>query len=179
MNLAGAAALLVLALAGFRAVPLASALPPAEPAANPPPEVLVQWMIRTSDMIACQAVTPELRRISHRYGGRVRIVIYPIGSDTTLVRSYLRRERLDRVVLQRITEREFRRDFTDKLPAHASTPAMIVSHRGTEAQAFEVSANTTPGQRGVVDFSTHIAAILQPGGLAANHRRPSIRSGDE
>lgn len=132
-------------------------------------EVQVEWVLRLGDLIACQTAAPDLRRIQHQYSGRVRVVAYPVASDTALVRSFLRRERLVHVDLQPLTEREFQRDFAHRLGQRARTPSLIVHHRG-EQVAFDGWARVVPGGRGVNDFSAHVATLLNPAGVASIHR---------
>lgn len=183
-------ALSVILLGGFAAVPDATGktdpgqISVGERIGTTPrpsaPEVHVHWVVRASDLLACQQLTPELRRLQHTYRDRVVVVAYPIGADTALVRSYLRRERLGRVAVQPLTEREFQRDFAQHLQRPVSTPSLLVSYPGTRAATFDVAVSAGFGRRGIPEFSTYVASLLQPAGLAENTRNPSLfRSGEE
>lgn len=176
-------ALLVVLLAGFRDAPQTEGLPaeafPVASAGQATPEVLVRWVVRTSDLLACQQLTPELRRMQHQYRERVTVIAHPIGADTVLLRSFLRRERLVRVVVEPISERDFRRDIAHRLQAPVSTPALIVSYRGTREQAFDVALGTTVGRRGIPEFAAYVTGLLQPGRVAGKNSISTNDSGDE
>ena len=170
--LVSALALPITLLAAFASVP-SSALDFAPAASHTrseaaTAEVQVEWVLRTRDLITCQTAAPDLRRIQHQYSGQVRVVAYAVASDTALVHSFLRRERLVHVDVRPITERVFQRDFAHRLGSPEQTPTLIVLHRGGQV-AFDGRARVVPGGRGVNDFSAHVATLLNPAGLASNH----------
>ena len=125
-------------------------------------EVLVEWVIRSEDLVACETATPELRRTQFQYRGRIRMIAYAVDADTALVRSFLRRERLALIDLQRITERDFQRNFAHRLGPPARTPSLLVMAHGTNFGAFDAAVRTAGGRRGVSDFGAQLDAILSP-----------------
>src|SRR5688500_2548008 len=95
-----ALALPVTLLSAIRPAPtLAYAVPGSPVAATraSTPEILVEWVIRIDDLVACRTAAPDMRRMQHQYPSRVRFVAYAVGTDAELVRSFLRRERLGHV----------------------------------------------------------------------------------
>jgi hypothetical protein len=167
--IAGAVLMLPIALFGaFRAAPAPTvAVEYGEPERGNGPrpgdeEVLVEWVIRFRDLVACETATPELRRTQHQYRGRIRMVAYAVDADTSLVRSFLRRERLSSVELVRITEGEFRRDFAQRLGPSGRTPTLLVMAHGRSVGAYDAAVRTDAGRRGVSDFGARLAALLAP-----------------
>jgi len=139
------------------------------------PQVLVEWVIRTDDLVACRTAAPDLRRMRHEYQGQLRLVAYAVEADPSLVRSFLRRELLGRTEVQPITEREFQVAFGRQLGPRARTPALLVSRGGTRV-AFEAGIRNAPGRRGVDEFSAYVDLLMNPA-LAANPRNPSASGG--
>jgi len=169
-------ALPVALLGGFRAAPIEAAGAPihaAEPA--PTADVLVEWVVRTRDLMACQTATPDLRRLQHEHSSRINLVVYAVDSDTALVRSFLRRERLARLELHPITERELQARFAQRLGQPVQTPSLVV---GTGGAQFAFAANVR-GAGGVADFMTYLGSVLTPTRLAGDHRSPSMSGGNE
>lgn len=183
--IAGSALLLPALLGGFRTAhgrpPAAdpSGVEAAAPARNDAEMVLVEWVIRTEDLVACETATPELRRVRHQYGDRVRLVAYAVDTDVRLVQSFLRRERLGRVDLQPRTERAFQADHARRFGSAASAPALLVVSRGAEAQAFDATVRTARGRRGMADFATYLDGVLARATLAEAAPAPSTGRGEE
>jgi hypothetical protein len=180
---AGALVLPVTLLGGFRAAPPpAHAAPQSASLDGVAPtgeaEVLVQWIIRTEDLLACRTVTPDLRRMQHQHGDRLRVVAYPVASDTALVRSFLRRERLGRVEVQPITMREFQREFAHRLEQPARLPSLIVLTRGSQVASFDAGLRAAPSRRGVNEFASYLGDILD-GISVANNGNVQIAAGGE
>jgi hypothetical protein len=181
--IAGSALVLpTLLLGAFRAAPAGSPVPggsevrAAAPRTDGTERVLVEWVIRSADLVACETVTPELRRKQHQYQGQVRFVAYAVGADPALVQSFLRRERLARVELHSITEREFQAGFARRFGAAANARTLLVVTEGAEAQVFDAAVRTASGRRGVADFAAYLDGIVTRGGLAGVHPVPSIRT---
>lgn len=183
--IAGSALLLPALLGGFRTAPgrptvaQASGVEAAAPEPNDAEMVLVEWVIRTGDLVACETATPELRRVRHQYGDRVRLVAYAVDTDLGLVQSFLRRERLARVDVQPRTERAFQADHARRFGAAATAPTLLVVSRGGEAQAFDASVRTARGRRGMADFAAYLDGILTRGTLAEAAPLPSTSRGEE
>jgi hypothetical protein len=173
-------ALPVALLGGFRAAPLEALGTPtvrvAEQALTG--DVRVEWVVRTRDLLACQTATPDLRRLQHDHSARMELIVYAVDSDTALVRSFLRRERLARLQLNSITERQFQHRFAQRLGQPAQTPSLFV--RAGDAQlAFAAGMRGEPGARGVADFMSYLGTLLTPTRLAGDHRSPSMLGGNE
>jgi len=159
---AGAALVLPLVLlGGFRPAP-AEALSGASFGARDKEaaEVVVEWVIRSYDLVACQTVTPDLRRARHQHGDRLRIVTYAVETDTALVRSFLRRERLARVETVAISESVFQRDFAHRFPQPLRTPSLIVVSRTGRTEAFDAGVRLASGRRAVEEFRSYISGLL-------------------
>jgi hypothetical protein len=151
--------------------------PVLEAAATPStPEVLVEWIIRIDDLVACRTAAPDLRRMRHEYQARLRLVTYAVETDPALVRSFLRRELLGRAEVQPMTERQFQVAFGRELGSRARTPALLVSTGGGTRVVFDAGVRSAPGRRGVDDFSAHVETLMNPA-LAGNHRSPSASGG--
>lgn len=128
--------------------------------------VLVEWAIRTSDLVTCETVTPELRRVRHQYGDRVRLVAYAVDTDVRLVQSFLRKERLARVDLQPRTERAFQADYARRFGSAASAPTLLMVSQGATAQTFDATARTTSGRQGIARFAAYLDGIVNRESLA-------------
>jgi hypothetical protein len=137
-------------------------------------DVLVEWVIRSRDIVACETVTPDLRRAQQQYRGRVRIVAYAVATDTALVRSFLRRERLFAVELRPVTEREFQRDFANRFERPLRTPSLIVVVRGAEMEAFDAGVRLASGRRSVEEFGRYLNVVLGSAEPERHTRGPSI-----
>lgn len=180
--IAGAALVLPVALpGGLRSGPPAAHAVTAGTAAATAStaEVLVQWVIRTEDLLACRSVTPELRRMQHQHAGRVRVVAYPVSSDTALVRSFLRRERLGLLEVQSISEREFRREFAHHLDRPAQLPALIVRSPGARVAAFDAGVRAAREGRGVSGFAAHLRDLLDDSSPRLNDDNTRIAAGGD
>lgn len=143
------------------------------------PEVHIQWVLRSRDLATCVTAAPNLRRALFDHGSRVRIVAFAVEADTAVVRSYLRRERLFRIEVRRITEREFQREFAHRAPEPVATPMLIMVPPGAAADdVFASGNNRLPGDRqGSAELLARLEAFFRSS--AAPHRalHPSITTG--
>lgn len=173
-------ALPVALLGGFRAAPAEALGTPTIQVSAPAftADVRVEWVVRTRDLLACQTATPDLRRLQREHSSRMELVVYAVDSDTALVRSFLRRERLARLQLNSITERQFQHHFAQRLGQPAQTPSLLV--RAGDAQlAFAAGVRGEQGARGVADFMSYLGSVLTPSRLAGDHRSPLMHGGNE
>ena len=122
---------------------------------------VIQWVIRASDIAACESAAPAMRTILYQYRGQVHIDAVYVGEDTTLVRSFLHAERLGRVNVRTISEREFARDFAHRF-SPARTPLAVLVVQGVPDKAFFADVRAAAGRRDVEALTSTLAALLSP-----------------
>jgi len=128
---------------------------------QPQPEVALQWVIRTRDVIACETPAPDFRRLRHSYRDRIAITAYVVASDTALVRSFLRNERLGLVNVVSITERDFNRRFASSSRRPAATPMVILTRSGATPSAYFADVRTAAGRANIDGLGNQLAAYFR------------------
>lgn len=82
-----------------------------------PGQVVVGWVLRGGDLIRCETEATVLRALTRQHGARVRVSVVAVDTDSALVASFFRTERLP-AELTLVTRDEFRGQFgTTALPA--------------------------------------------------------------
>jgi hypothetical protein len=141
--------------------------------------VSIQWVLRAEDLIGCETAAPAMRRAAREYRERVRITTYLIGRDTSLARSFLRRERLGNVALVSISDREFARDFAHRFPNAMSAPLVVITTPGLPAVAYEADVRLESGRLSINDMSRRLATLLQAPSAQQLATRGSTRTSKE
>lgn len=86
-------------------------------------DLVIAWVMRPEDRLACQEVAMAFRRIARKYGPATTAVVV-LGRDKGLVRSLLTAERLENTQLIHLNRRAYRRLFGNRLP-----PFLFISER--------------------------------------------------
>ena len=95
-----------------------------------PRPVTVAWILREADCISCLTPATPLRSL-RRFGDTVDVLVVMIGSDSTVVRSFLREERIP-ARIQILNEATFRETM-----GRTRLPALVVVSAGKVAKLIE------------------------------------------
>jgi hypothetical protein len=130
--------------------------------------VVLKWVIRSEDVVACETAAADLRRFKHAYKDRLHIVVYGVATDTALVRSFLRDEMIGGVDLRRLSEREFQQ-FARQFGRPMATPLIVLTDASGRDQAFDADMRLASGRREVATIGLAINTILRSVGILASH----------
>lgn len=152
-----------------RPAPPTSTLDASSYAAAQRPAVALNWVIRAEDVVACATAAAELRRVRHDYRDQVRIVVYGVASDTTLLRDFLKSEFLGGTDLHALTEREFQERFARE-PSHTiATPLLVLTDGNGQNQLFNADVRLAAGRRDVSVLSYALAAAVRTNAVLASN----------
>lgn len=124
-------------------------------------EVGLQWIIRARDVLSCETPAPEFRRLRHSYRDRLAITAYVVASDTALVRSFLRNERLGLVNVVSITERDFHRRFPSSPRQPVATPMVVLTRSGAPPSVYFADVRTVAGRTNIEGLGNQLAAYFR------------------
>jgi hypothetical protein len=126
--------------------------------------VLIGWAFRTEDCLSCVTPAAAFRQIGRKYGSRVKIAALAVGEEPEVVKSFLRRERLD-VDLAHVNVATYRTLFgSSPLPAIyvAVDGVVVAADLGTSDPA------TRDPRLRILDLEKTIDSALNGTGLAVS-----------
>lgn len=116
-------------------------LPPYWKMAGDESKTVVGWVFGAGNLLTCESMAREIRRLQNEVGSQVRISAVAVDTDSVLATSFLRKERVD-ADLVRIGSSEYRAAF-----GSAPIPRLYVIRGGTVIASLPASA-PVPGQPG-------------------------------
>lgn len=138
---------------------------------QPQPEVVLTWVVRTSDFVSCETAAPFLRQVRHENRGRFRLVVYGVATDSTLMRSFLQDEMLSAgVELRSFTESQFQQRFAHLNGRTFSTPLLVITDARGREQVFSADVRLADGRRDVDAAEFALDAVLRSAGALASRR---------
>jgi hypothetical protein len=133
-------------------------------------------VLRAKDLASCVTAAPNIRRILHTHGSRVQVIVFAVETDTALVRSFMRRERLFRVDVRRISERELAREFGRRVPDPEVTPFLVMSPVRPGQSAFG-NTKLTGDRQGSASLVSQLETYFRSIAVQHHTPHPSIAAG--
>lgn len=113
-------------------------------------ELTLTWVFRDEYAFACETAAYDLRRLMGEYGDRLDVTAIGIDTDPELVASFLRRERLASIPVQRHTEASYRQ-------VYGSEPNAVVFISRDGQRVRSLFASNAPQTRQQVSFGLYDA----------------------
>jgi hypothetical protein len=127
-------------------------------------EIVIAWISRPEDYLACRSPAAVLRQLQRRYDGRLKIAAVAVAGDPRLAAAFVHAERLDATVVP-ISLELFEREF-----AASPLPGLYVIRDGRVVRAWTsgVTLNVVSGEPS--QLSLAIQHLMEsPGGTALTY----------
>jgi hypothetical protein len=115
----------------------------------------VVWAMRSADVMSCASAAREIRHVQRAYGERVVAMALTTGSDSVLVASFLRAERLGRLPWRHLPEREF-----DAETGGETAPTVYVIRQGEVVARLRADRQAPLSGRGADRLELTLTALL-------------------